>query len=412
VIFFIVCFLATFAAALRKPAWCAAILFALDPFLDALQIGRTTITLPKVALVAVTLALLTRPQTFRVLLDRRCLPLLGGAIALMVANALTAIPGIYIDAVLRETLKAVEYGLIFICCTVASARDPDDAPFRLALYATTTVVCALALAQEFDGAPSAVALHGHVLARIAGPLEGPNQLAGFLDIAIGVLATLAVLARDRIAAMVGALALLTTVLTFSRSGILATILALVMLTFVTRLPRRVALVAGGVVAAAVAAIASAAGGLGRFGMLGETSAPTGLATRPQLWAAAIELWQRDPLLGVGAGNYELLLPTVPGLEGVRTHANSLYLQALAEGGIALLVATLWTVGASLATFLRTRSRDALVIGAGIASAALAFHQVFDCLTFYVKVGSAWWIVLGVAMGRVVVESRERVASAA
>ena len=57
--------------------------------------------------------------------------------------------------------------------------------------------------------------------RIAGPLEGPNQLAGYLDLAIPLLLTRALRGGDRWAAAVLALAGLADVLTLSRSGVLA-----------------------------------------------------------------------------------------------------------------------------------------------------------------------------------------------
>ena len=88
---------------------------------------------------------------------------------------------------------------------------------------------------------------------------------------------------------------------------------------------------------------------------GEFNAPNGLATRAQLWAAAFELWKRSPWLGIGAGNFELHLQSV-GLEGVRTHPNSAYMQALVEGGIPLLAAVLWTAFASVWVFARSGVR--------------------------------------------------------
>jgi O-antigen ligase len=126
---------------------------------------------------------------------------------------------------------------------------------------------------------------------------------------------------------------------------------------------------------------------------GELRLDDGLAPRSVLWRAAFKMWATDPGLGVGAGNFELLTPTV-GLIGVRTHANNLYLQSLAEGGILLFAATLWTIVAAIAALLRD-SRGALGIGIAAATVALAVHQGLDDLTFYPKVGGLWWTLLGV-----------------
>ena len=75
----------------------------------------------------------------------------------------------------------------------------------------------------------------------------------------------------------------------------------------------------------------------------------------ELYSAAVRLWLAHPFLGVGAGNFELEISET-GIYGVRTHANSWYLQSLVEGGIPLAAATLALVAVALTTFAR-RLRD-------------------------------------------------------
>jgi O-antigen ligase len=385
----------------RRPAWGVALLLFVEPFAFYHSLGRTTITLPKAVLAGILLALLVKRLPLRVLWAPQARPLTIGALALVAANALSAIPATYIDVVARETLKSLEYAIVFGCCVVASVADRDLRPFRFALLAVVTLVSLAALAQEFTGAPSAASVGGHIVQRIAGPLEGPNQLAGYLGLAVPVLAALALLARDRLALGVCALAFLSLVLTLSRAGIASTIVSIGLILVVSR-GANARLALGAVAGACVTALGglAAVGGLSRVFSVQEVSSPDGLATRSQLWGAAIALWKRSPLLGVGAGNYELEVPST-GLEGVRTHANSLYLQALAEGGMPLLAATLWTAYASIATFARAGLRDPLAIGIMAASLGFALHQILDLLVFFPKIGTFWWILLGVGVGRII-----------
>jgi O-antigen ligase len=105
------------------------------------------------------------------------------------------------------------------------------------------------------------------------------------------------------------------------------------------------------------------------------------------------LWKQHRIFGIGAGNFELEIP-LTGLRGVRTHANSLYLQSLVEGGIPLFGATLWLTYTSVATFARQQLESPFVVGALVSSVALALHQIIDLLTFFPKVGGEWWIALG------------------
>jgi O-antigen ligase len=335
--------------------------------------------------------------------SREIRPFVIAVLALVGANAISAIPATYIDPVLRETAKALEYAIVFACCVLATVSDPDPLPFRRALIAAVSVVSLLAMAQEFLGASSGVYIGAHAVPRIAGPLEGPNQLACYLGLAIPVLFALAISTRRALYTGACSLAFLALVLTLSRAGLVSTLLAIGFLIIVLRgADIRIFLLAGAAALAAVVGVLASVGGLSRIFSVADTASPTGLASRSLLWAAAIKLWARSPWLGIGAGNYELSLPSV-GLLSARTHANSIYLQALSEGGFPLLLATLGSLIVPIVAFVRSRSRDPIVLGATAATFGLALHQVFDFLTFYPKVGMLWWILLGVAAGRLVAE---------
>jgi O-antigen ligase len=107
------------------------------------------------------------------------------------------------------------------------------------------------------------------------------------------------------------------------------------------------------------------------------------------------MWLRHPLTGVGAGNYELELPYY-GVLGVRTHANSWYLQSLAEGGVLLFAATIGILAAFVAAFARAIRRSPWIAGALAGTVALSLHQTADYLVFFPKVGGTWWVLAGIA----------------
>lgn len=402
---------------MRKPAYGLCVLIAVQPFAYYQDIFSTTVTLPKVALLAVLLGVLTYRDAFEGLASGAPRKLLMAGIFVMLATLLSYAQASYHAAVLRESLKALEYVLVF-CVGVAAFRlDPDRYALRYAFLITTIAVALLALTQEIAGAPSALLLNGHPTPRIAGPLEGPNQLAGYFDVALPVALALALDTPSPLAYAALFLVAWTDVLTFSRGGTLGAIAAIAVVLFSYRRSMRGALasIGAGVVAGAVVAagwgIAAHSLGIFRLWNFDTSSYAGGVGTRPQLWHAAIELWRAHPLLGIGAGNFELEIPRT-GLMGVRTHTNSLYLQSLVEGGIPLLAATLWLTYTSIATFVRDRAASPFVAAALAAGVALALHQVVDFLTFYPKVGGEWWLVLAVAAAELAVGLRVRAATCA
>jgi O-antigen ligase len=391
----------------RRPALGVAALIVADPFALYRDIGETTLTLPKVALVAVLAGLFSRADARRRVFDvagsLRARPLLLSAAFVCFCTALSIVQAEHRLPAVRETLKALEYLVLFVAVLVAMRVDPREGVVRIALAVTLAAVTVAALSQEVLGAPSGFWFFNHPIPRIAGPLEGPNQLSGYLGIMLPVVAAFALLRRtSRAEILLLGLATMALVLTLSRAGTASAVLALVIVLVLAPSPRRRAVVGTLLIGAAaglsVLVLYGSTSLLARFSSVAEVERSGGVGTRGQLWHAALQLWLQHPWFGIGAGNFELEISRV-GPAGVRTHANSLYLQALVEGGAPLLAATLATVAASILTFSRGPLREPLVLGALAASVGLAAHQVFDLLVFYPKVGGMWWIVLGLGVAQ-------------
>lgn len=404
----IIAFGATFAVAAfataRRPAYGLALLIVLVPFALYRDVLGTTITLPKVAILGVLVGLTTFSGVFARLRERPASRFLLIAAAVFIAMVVSVAQAGDVHAALRESLKAVEYPLFFIAAFLCFRLDPDTRIVTWSVAGVSAIVAVMALSQEVLGAPSGMYFNNEIIPRLAGPLEGPNQLAAYFEVSIALLASVLCAGKSRLAALALTLVAFADILTFSRAGLIGGMIAIVTIAVIYRrnaFALVVPLTSGAVLGLAVAGLwAAAVHTTDVFGsrtassghLFSGTAYAGGVGSRSQLWHAAFVLLKERWLLGVGAGNFELDLPQA-GLFGIRTHANSLYIQAWVEGGLPLLAATLALVYTSIATFLTRALRGPFIAGALAASIALALHQIVDYVVFYPKVGEWWWIAL-------------------
>ncbi len=391
---------------MRRTAYGLSALFLVTPFDYSVAWSHTTLTLPKAVLLTVALSLgLSGRFAWRAWCRT---PLFWSAVALCAATALTLGGAAYHEPVLRETAKMMLYVLTLGVGYSCYRSDPDARLFAQTVALLVLVVSIAAIVQEWTGAPSVFRGADGLVPRVAGPLEGPNQLAGFFDLSLTWLIVQGLRARGSQLVLLSialGLGILTLCLTFSRGGLVAVSLVAVLVLCLERGWLRPAGLVwwGSSLAGLICALWLAHGGSHLLSLSdqGDTGA---LGHRSQLWRAAWFFWRHHPWLGIGAGNFEWSL-ALAGYPRLHDHANSLYLQALAEGGIVLFAATLGvfvTIGVTARRVWRSAS---LVAGALFATLALAIHQSVDLLVFYPKVGMVWWILLGVALGSAHAEMR-------
>jgi O-antigen ligase len=124
--------------------------------------------------------------------------------------------------------------------------------------------------------------------------------------------------------------------------------------------------------------------------------------RPELWRAALALWRRHPLLGVGPDNFRHLYPQVlpPGehrFDDERLHANSLYLETLADLGLCGALA-LALILIALARVVRAHVTDGdgrlLRLACGVAAGTFFVHGLVDTFLAFTPLYGLHWLLLG------------------
>ncbi|MER3437067.1 MAG: hypothetical protein C4346_05400 [Chloroflexota bacterium] len=180
-----------------------------------------------------------------------------------------------------------------------------------------------------------------------------------------------------------------------------------------------------VVALAVVTLALPVGGrlVSRFGSAALSTGTDAQITvgnfasleRAAHWRAAIAMAERNPVLGVGAGNFNARyreMTTVWRFRIPRGHAHNAYLQALAQAGVLGLLAYLVLLGTVLRTIWgKLRHAEpgvdrALIIGAAGVTAAVAVHNLVEYL-HVLSLGLQLAVVWALAASRPSHEARPR-----
>ena len=400
-------FIAAAALTLRRPAYGLGALLIATPFDFSRDVLATTISLPKCVLLGVLLALTAYPAVWRELRRAPAAPIFGALLLYLTATALSAAGAAHLGPVLRETLKWLQYAALFATAFCCYRLDGDDAALLTCAALAAIAVCLSALAQEFAGAPSGLYIGSAIVPRIAGLLEGPNQLSAYCAIAAALLGAWAVVRPAPITALALGLVTCTDLLTFSRAGIAA--LAIVFALVVLWAGRRAWIGA----AAGAARSRCRRRGLRVVGDLRAHARRLAHFARAQcvcrrrrkpgrVVARRLADVSRAPAAGRRRGELRARPPQIRRLR--RTNAREQLVLAIAcRGRHRAVRRDPWrSSGPRSAHFCAgrfvasLRAQPPWVLAAIAASIALALHQIVNDFVFYPKVGAPWFLLLGIA----------------
>ncbi len=153
----------------------------LDPFDFAHRVFHTDVTTSKIVVLGSIVGLIVRRAPVAVLNAPATKRVLAMALLIIAATLATLASAYYIDAVAREAFKALEYALLFAVAAIATAAQAREREIVRTIAASIVVTCAIAIVALGAGGSSITQSDGTIAARLSGPLEGPNQLAGYFD---------------------------------------------------------------------------------------------------------------------------------------------------------------------------------------------------------------------------------------
>jgi putative inorganic carbon (hco3(-)) transporter len=315
----------------------------------------------------------------------------------------------------RELMRLASYICFYYVVTDWLQTAGDKRTLMKTLMASTIVVVLFGFYQAITGGYSALydilyPIQEEIRqippwgGRITSFLEHYNGLAGYLNLVIPFCIAFAVRGRDpalrRLSRWCFALASMGLLLTQSRGGLLA-YAAMLIVSACFFAPdrksrmRRIALVLVACLAAGVIA------GL-FFERLTEIDDFT-TVSRLAIWGSAVTVFTRSPLIGTGYGNLRALLGGLLSLpDGWTGDAHNLYLELLAETGLAGFIAFALLIGAALGTALKEYSSSsdevnkAICFAAFVAIVGVLMHGMVDYIFHTTpQAGALFFLVFGI-----------------
>lgn len=352
---------------------------------------------------------------------------LWSAAGLTAVIVLSVLPAQSLPLVLKEAAKWLELLVVYLLARDL-LQEGDRRLVVAALLGAASLQAALGLAQFATGSgPQGFRLLDR-FSRAYGTFAQPNPFGGYLAF---VLPLAFVLGLDRAAMrarpLLGLLALLTAavagsaiLVSFSRSAWIAAAAGLLGVTALCSRRAALALGLGLAVLTTVAFLGSLnllpafftarlGVALAYFGVVDLATVPVtdanfAVIERLAHWLAGYRMFADHPFLGVGAGNYPLAYPAyaLPRWQDPLGHAHNVYLNFLAETGLAGLAAFLvFVLTASYTAALRARTGRGLARllawGALGALIALVVFNIFDNL-FVHGMTALVGLVLGLPQG--------------
>jgi O-antigen ligase len=234
-----------------------------------------------------------------------------------------------------------------------------------------------------------------VIGRVQGSFGHPNIYGGFLALLMPVAVAVAFgPAFPRflrwLAAVAAAAAVPALVFSYARGAVIGLVVGTVLILSLAR-PK---LAVASLVAFALIAFVFAPTALkDRFN---PSSSGGDVTLRSDIWNGALEIYSSQPVLGVGINNFQVAYASLPTTSSgssqrrllhdtqllVPPHAQSIYLQALAEQGLVGLLALATLLGSAvLTTFRAARATDSMTrtlgIGLGIGVIGLMVHGLLE-----------------------------------
>lgn len=417
-------------ATLFMPAIGIAILVATVPIQNAwpAQIGMTSLTWTKLALCSFLVAWFVRLALGR---ERLRMTTIAWAMsAFCLALIVSVIHARDTAGWVGEVYRWVVAAAVYVAAASSLRRTRDRWLVLIALATGILGSLMVAIYQVITNAgPESFDQRG--ILRAYGLFGEPNPFAGFLEMAtLPLLAVGFSMVRRRrrdttwwsgvFALAGGAAGVLALVLTQSRGGALGFAAGLVVIAWFLWPQWGRVIVTGGACVALLVVWAPPAAGirsvLGMDALLGDGPrqvTPGNFATEERLahWGAAWRMWEYEPWLGIGAGNFsERFREFTPEwrFRISRGHAHSAYLQAAAQAGVVGLGWYLALLGTAWGRFRRSLARAATAesngfrVAALAVTAAVAVHGVFEyvhVLSLGIALSAIWALPEGECLPR-------------